>query len=83
MSHKVKRFRSLVITVIAIAATNYAISFAAGQKSGAAALPDVPRPKSGAAALPDVPRPKSGAAALPDVPRPRSGAAALPDVPRP
>ena len=83
MSQTAKRFRSLVITVIAIVATNFAISFAAGQKSGGAALPDMPRPKSGVAALPDMPRSKSGAAALPDMPRPKSGAAALPDMPRP
>ena len=83
MSQTAKRFRSLVITVIAIVATNFAISFAASQKSGVAALPDMPRPKSGVAALPDMPRPRSGVAALPDMPRPRSGVAALPDMPRP
>jgi len=83
MSHTTKRLRTLVITVIAIAATNFAISFAAGQRSGVAAMPDVPRPKSGIAAMPDVPRPKSGIAAMPDVPRPKSGIAAMPDVPRP
>ena len=83
MSHTAKRLRSLVIAVIAIAATNFAISFASDQRSGIAGLPDMPRPKSGIAGLPDMPRPKSGVAGLPDMPRPKSGVAGLPDMPRP
>ncbi len=55
MSTTAKRIRSLVITVIAIAVTNVAISFASGEKSGAP-LPDVPRPKTGVPA-PDGSRP--------------------------
>jgi hypothetical protein len=79
MTATMKRTRALVITVIAIAATNYAVSFA----SGIATPPDTPRPKSGIATLPDSPRPKSGIATLPDSPRPKSGIATLPDSPRP
>jgi len=53
MSRTAKRFRSLVITVIAIGLTNFAISYA----SGVATHPDTPRPKSGVATHPDTPRP--------------------------
>ena len=80
MTRNAKRLRALVIMLIAVASSNLAISL---NKSGVAALPDMPRPKSGVAALPDMPRPRSGVAALPDMPRPRSGVAALPDMPRP
>ncbi len=66
MSSTAKRFRSLVITVAAIAATNFAISYA----SGVATIPDTPKPKSGVATVPDAPRPKSGVATVPDTPRP-------------
>jgi len=83
MSANTKRIRSLVITVIAIAATNFAISFAANGKSGVSVLPDSPRPKSGVSVLPDSPRPKSGVSVLPDSPRPKSGVSVLPDSPRP
>jgi hypothetical protein len=55
MSTTAKRIRSLVITVMAIAVANVAISFASGEKSGVP-LPDGPRPKSGVP-LPDGPRP--------------------------
>ena len=79
MSSTAKRFRSLVITVIAIAAANFAVSFA----SGVPVLPDSPRPKSGVPVLPDSPRPKSGVPVLPDSPRPKSGVPVLPDSPRP
>jgi hypothetical protein len=83
MSRNAKRFRSLVITITMVAATNIAISYASNSKTGAAIIPDVPRPKTGAAIIPDVPRPKTGAAIIPDVPRPKTGAAIIPDVPRP
>ncbi len=66
MSSTAKRFRSLVITVAAVAATNFAISYA----SGVATIPDTPKPKSGVATVPDTPRPKSGVATVPDTPRP-------------
>ena len=57
MSSTAKRIRSVVITVIAIAVTNVAISFATGAKSGVPAAPDGPKPKSGVPAAPDGPRP--------------------------
>ncbi len=66
MSSTAKRFRSLVIAIIAIAATNFAISFA----SGIPVMPDNPRPKSGIPVMPDNPRPKSGIPVMPDNPRP-------------
>ena len=44
MSTTAKRIRSLVITVMAIAVTNVAISFASGDKTGVPIPPDGPRP---------------------------------------
>jgi len=79
MKNTIKRFRAIVITVIAIAATNFTLSSA----SGVATIPDSPRPKSGVATIPDSPRPRSGVATVPDSPRPRSGVATVPDSPRP
>ena len=79
MSSTAKRFRSLVITVMAIAATDIAISFA----SGIPVMPDAPRPKSGIPVMPDAPRPKSGIPVMPDAPRPKSGIPVMPDAPRP
>ena len=70
MSRNARRFRSLVITVLAIAATNIAISYADGQKSGVPIIPDMPRPKSGVPIIPDMPRPRSGVPIIPDMPRP-------------
>jgi hypothetical protein len=66
MSRTAKRTRSLVITIIAIAVTNIAISYA----SGIPVLPDSPKPKSGIPVLPDSPKPKSGIPVLPDSPKP-------------
>jgi len=66
MSRTAKRTRSLVITVIAIALTNIAISYA----SGVAVVPDSPKPRSGVAVVPDSPKPKSGVAVVPDSPKP-------------
>ncbi len=66
MTATAKRVRALVITVIAIAATNYAVTFA----SGIPTFPDAPRPKSGIPTFPDAPRPKSGIPTFPDAPRP-------------
>ena len=82
MSKNARRFRSLVITIVAVAATNAAIAIA----SGVPILPDSPRPKtSGVPILPDSPRPHtSGVPILPDSPRPHtSGVPILPDSPRP
>lgn len=76
MSRNVKRIRAIAVTVIAVAATNYAISFA----SGVPVRPDSPKPKfttpsSGVPVRPDCPRPKvdklaSGVPVRPDCPRP-------------
>ena len=66
MKTTMKRVRALVITVIAIVATNYAVSFA----SGVSHLPDSPKPRSGVSHLPDSPKPRSGVPNLPDGPRP-------------
>ena len=66
MTKTAKRFRSLLVTLAVVAATNFAISYA----SGVANVPDAPRPKSGVANVPDAPRPKSGVANVPDAPRP-------------
>jgi hypothetical protein len=82
MSSTAKRFRSLLVTLAVVAATNIAISNANG-RSGVANVPDAPRPKSGVANVPDAPRPKSGVANVPDAPRPKSGVANVPDAPRP
>ena len=79
MSQTTKRFRSLIITVAIVAATNFAISYA----SGVGTIPDSPRPKSGVGTIPDSPRPKSGVGTIPDSPRPRSGVGTIPDSPRP
>jgi len=79
MSRTAKRTRSLVITIIAIAVTNIAISYA----SGIPVLPDSPKPKSGIPVLPDSPKPKSGIPVLPDSPKPKSGIPVLPDSPKP
>ena len=79
MSRIANRTRSLVITVIAIAVTNIAISYA----SGIPILPDSPKPKSGIPILPDSPKPKSGIPILPDSPKPKSGIPILPDSPKP
>ncbi len=76
MSRTAKRLRSIAVTVIAIAATNYAISFA----SGVPIRPDAPRPRittpsSGVPIRPDAPRPKAAG--------PSSGVPIRPDAPRP
>ena len=56
MSQLSKRSRSLVITVMAIAATNIAISFASDQKFSKG-NPAIASMKSGVPTLPDFPRP--------------------------
>jgi len=82
MSRNIKRLGAVVMTVIVVATTNFAISVAS-TRSGVATIPDMPRPKSGVATIPDMPRPKSGVATIPDMPRPKSGVATIPDMPRP
>lgn len=81
MSSMTKRFRSVLLTVVAVASTNYAISFTG--KSGVATVPDMPKPRSGVATVPDMPKPRSGVATVPDMPKPRSGVATVPDMPKP
>jgi hypothetical protein len=59
MSRNAKRFRSIALAIVAIAATNYAITFA----SGVPIRPDAPKPKkdvvsSGVPIRPDAPKPK-------------------------
>jgi hypothetical protein len=79
MSRTAKRTRSVVITVIAIAVTNIAISYA----SGVPIFPDSPKPKSGVPIFPDSPKPKSGVPIFPDSPKPKSGVPIFPDSPKP
>ena len=79
MSRTSKRLRSIVITVIAVAATNFAISFA----SGVPTMPDAPRPKSGVPTMPDAPRPKVESQKALDNYAARSGVPTMPDAPRP
>jgi hypothetical protein len=68
MSSNARRFRSLIVTIVAIAATNAAISFA----SGVPTKPMNPRPKdSGVPTSPENPRPRtSGVPTTPNNPRP-------------
>ncbi len=82
MSSTFKRLRSVVITLIVVASTNYAISLTTS-RSGVTTLPDMPKPRSGVTTLPDMPKPKSGVTTLPDMPKPRSGVTTLPDMPKP
>ncbi len=81
MSSTMKRLRSVIITVILVASTNYAISLT--NKSGVATIPNMPKPRSGVATIPDMPKPRSGVATIPDMPKPRSGVATIPDMPKP
>lgn len=57
MSQTAKRVRTLLLTVLAIVATNAAIATAFTEKSGIPMVPDLPRPKSGLPMVPDLPRP--------------------------
>jgi hypothetical protein len=80
MSRTAKRFRSLVITIIAIAATNFALSYAgslpqstanaSSSKMGVAVRPEAPKPKMGVAVRPEAPKPKMGVAVRPEAPKP-------------
>ncbi len=82
MQSNLKRLRSIVITLIVVASTNYALSLTTS-RSGVATIPDMPKPRSGVATIPDMPKPKSGVATIPDMPKPRSGVATIPDMPKP
>lgn len=72
MSKNARRFRSVVVTVLAVAATNAAIAFA----SGIPLRPESPRPvvterDSGIPVRPEAPRPRtSGIPVRPEAPRP-------------
>ena len=70
MRRRAKRFRALVLTLVAITAVNYAISIAGTFKSSIPVIPDAPRPKSSIPVIPDAPRPKSSIPVIPDAPRP-------------
>lgn len=83
MSRTARRFRSLALTILAVAVANVAISYAGAGRSGVPILPDFPKPKSGVPILPDFPKPKSGVPILPDFPKPKSGVPILPDFPKP
>jgi len=48
-----KRFRSIIITILLVIGVDMAISYA----SNVPTLPDSPRPKSNVPTLPDSPRP--------------------------
>ena len=76
MGRTLSRVRALLLTLAAVVATNYAISFA----SGVPVRPESPRPKatildSGVPVRPESPRPKQD---LPD-----SGVPVRPESPRP
>jgi len=70
MSRQTSRFRSLVIAVIAIVATNAAISYGFSNRSNLPIVPELPRPKSGMPLVPELPRPRSGMPIAPELPRP-------------
>lgn len=68
MSRQAKKLRSLVITIIAVGATNAAIAYGLNSEP---AIPSETRiEKSGLPMIPDPPRPRSGVPMVPDVPRP-------------
>ncbi|MBK7256656.1 MAG: hypothetical protein IPI01_02305 [Ignavibacteriae bacterium] len=74
MSTNARRFRSIAITILAVAATNAAIAFASGVPVG---KPDSPRPKTSGVPVgkPDSPRPHAEKTSgvpvgKPDSPRP-------------
>ena len=70
MSRQTKRIRSLVIMLIAIAATNAAISYGFSPESTISGALSISSEKSGMPMVPDPPRPRSGLPMIPDVPRP-------------
>ena len=83
MSPTLKRMRAVVITLIVVASTNYAISLTSSGRSGNTMIPDMPKPKSGVTMIPDMPKPRSGNTMIPDMPKPRSGNTMIPDMPKP
>ena len=83
MSPTIKRLKSIVITLIVIASTNYAISLTTSNRSGVTTIPDMPKPRSGVTTIPDMPKPRSGVTTIPDMPKPRSGVTTIPDMPKP
>jgi len=70
MSRRNNRLRSLVIALIAIVATNVAISHGFSAKNSLPALSEETKSKSGLPIIPDPPKPRSGIPIVPDVPRP-------------
>ena len=93
MSRTAKRFRSLVITIIAIAATNFALSYASSlpmssgsapiSKMGVGVRPESPRPKMAVGVRPESPRPKMAVGVRPESPRPKMAVGVRPESPRP
>ncbi len=74
MSKNARRFRSVVITVVAVAATNFAIAFASGS-SDATSIPPRPKTSGVATCRPESPRPRltsgtTGVPTRPESPRP-------------
>ena len=70
MSRQTKRIRSLVIMLIAVAATNAAISYGFSRENSVTDVASLTAEKSGMPMLPDPPRPRGGLPMVPDVPRP-------------
>jgi hypothetical protein len=70
VSRQTKRIRSLVLTLVAIAATNAAIAYGFGHDATVAGSLTIGSEKSGMPMLPDPPRPRGGIPMVPDVPRP-------------
>ena len=76
-NHYLKRFRSVIITLIAVFAVNSAISFAGGDSGGAsiatAIEKETSRPKATCAAIAPIntPRPKATCAAIAPITTPR------------
>ena len=70
MSRHAKRFRSLVIAVIAIVATNAAISYGFSNRSAIPIVPEIPKPRSGLPIVPAPPKPRSAIPIVPDIPKP-------------
>ena len=85
-----KKIRSILIVMILVAGTNFAVSYADGSSQNRAGVSglsgNVPRPKAGVSGLSgNVPRPKAGVSGLSgNVPRPKAGVSGLSgNVPRP
>jgi len=83
MEATMRRLRSVVIAIIVIASTNYAVSLTFSNRSGVTTTPDMPKPRSGVTTTPDMPKPRSGVTTTPDMPKPKSGVTTTPDMPKP